>query len=170
MKRVEITGQKFGYLTVIRPIGSRWGHSLWECKCDCGTVCERTSNQLTQNKNVSCGCMTSLAQHNARYLHGCTGTRLYRIWKVMKTRCNNPNISYFKYYGGKGISVCEEWINSFETFKEWALSHGYSDTLTIDRINGDGNYEPDNCRWVTMTVQNRNKKKVRECLKTYQKN
>lgn len=170
MKRVEIAGRKFGYLTVIRPIGSRWGHSLWECKCDCGTVCERTANQLTQNDNVSCGCMTSLAQRNAQYKHGDTGTRLYRIWKAMKTRCNNPNISYFKYYGGKGVSVCKEWVNSFETFKEWALSHGYSDTLTIDRINGDGNYEPNNCRWVSMTVQNRNKKKVRECLKTYRKN
>lgn len=161
MRPVDIAGQTFGNLKVIRRVGSKWGHSLWECQCKCGAICTRTANQLTQNANVSCGCMTSVAQRNSRYYHGQTGTRLYRIWKAMKTRCTNPNISYFKYYGGKGVSVCEEWTNSFDSFQDWALSHGYADNLTIDRIDGDGNYEPSNCRWVTMTVQNRNKKKVK---------
>lgn len=160
MKPLELAGQTFGNLKVIRRVGSKWGHSLWKCECKCGTICTRTANQFTQNMNVSCGCMTSIAQRNGRYHHGQTGTRLHRIWKAMKTRCNNPNTSYFKYYGGKGISVCEEWEKSFESFQEWALSHGYGNDLTIDRINGDGNYEPTNCRWVTMTVQNRNKKRV----------
>lgn len=161
MKIVDIAGQRFGHLTVVRRVGSKWGHSLWECKCDCGVVCQRTANQLTQNHSISCGCMTKNSQHLSNFKHGETGTRLYRIWKAMRTRCSNSNVPYFKYYGGKGVSVCEEWTNSFESFQEWALSHGYVDNLTIDRINGDGNYEPQNCRWVTMTVQNQNKKKVK---------
>lgn len=81
----------------------------------------------------------------------------------MKTRCTNPNISYFKYYGGKGVTVCQEWSESFECFQKWAISNGYSDDLTIDRIDSDGDYTPNNCRWVTMAVQNRNKKKVSKC-------
>lgn len=168
MKPVEIVGKKYGYLTVIKRIGSRWGHSLWECKCDCGTVCQRTANQLTMSKAVSCGCMTKEAQRNSRFSHGGTGTRLYRIWKGIRQRCSNSNISYYKYYGGKGVTVCDEWLHDFTAFQQWALSHGYADNLTIDRIDGDGNYEPNNCRWVTMTVQNRNKKKVRECLRKSQ--
>lgn len=79
MKPVDIVGQRFGHLIVIERIGSRWGHSLWKCKCDCGIVCERTANQLTMNKTVSCGCMTPTAQRNSQYRHGKTGTRLYRI-------------------------------------------------------------------------------------------
>ena len=165
MRVTDLAGHRFGYLTVIKRIGSRWGHSLWECKCDCGESCKRTPNQLTQNDKVSCGCMTKNSQHFANFRHGGTGTRLYRIWKAMKTRCTNPNVPYFQYYGGKGIAVCEEWQNDFQSFFGWSMANGYSDGLTIDRINGDGDYSPENCRWVTMTVQNRNKKKVNRCLK-----
>jgi hypothetical protein len=82
--------------------------------------------------------------------------RLYRIWKGMRTRCNNPNFPAYKYYGGKGVQVCDEW-NSFESFQDWALENNYDDSLTIDRINGDGDYRPDNCRWVDTFVQQNNK-------------
>ncbi len=94
--------------------------------------------------------------------HGQKGTRLYRIWHTMKDRCHNPNHDSYKYYGGKGISVCPQWINSFIPFHQWAMANGYSDDLTIDRINSNGNYEPGNCRWVSMKVQNRRHK---NCLR-----
>lgn len=162
MRPVDISGKKFGSLTVIKRIGSRWGHSLWECRCDCGNTCERTANQLTLNNIVSCGCKTKEQQAKSRLSHGDSGTRLYRIWKAIKTRCHNHNIACAKYYSEKGVDICEEWNNSYESFKEWALSHGYAENLTIDRIDSDGNYEPNNCRWVTQAEQNRNKKKVKK--------
>lgn len=95
--------------------------------------------------------------------HGMCHTRLYRIWQNMKTRCNNPNATRFDTWGGKGIQVCEEW-KSFEAFKDWAISNGYSDELTLDRIETDKNYEPGNCRWVTVDIQNINK----DCVPKYE--
>lgn len=92
------------------------------------------------------------------YKHGLTGTRLYRIWSNMKNRCTNPKSNRYAYYLGKGITVCEEWDNSFQAFYNWAMSNGYSDTLTLDRIDGDKGYGPDNCRWVDYHTQNINKK------------
>ena len=161
----DLTGRKFGRLTVIEQVedhislsGSHYPN--WKCQCDCGTVCERTANQLTLNTMISCGCKTKEAQHLGFLKHGMKGTRLYRIWKAMKTRCYNPNSPYFKYYGGKGITVCDEWRDSFQAFYEWSMANGYSDELTIDRIDSDKGYFPANCRWVTMTIQNQNKKKV----------
>lgn len=93
---------------------------------------------------------------NPNYKDGRKGTRLYRIWRNIKTRCLNTNNPSYKRYGGRGITVCNEWQNNFQAFKEWALSHGYAENLTIDRINNDGNYEPDNCRWITMKKQSMN--------------
>lgn len=92
-----------------------------------------------------------------KQFHGGTGTRLYRIHKAMKTRCYNPNFPAYKYYGGKGIVICDEWVDDFTVFRDWSLSNGYEDGLTIDRIDGNGNYEPSNCRWVTLADQQRNK-------------
>lgn len=87
------------------------------------------------------------------FKHGGKGTRLYRIWQAMKTRCLNPNFERFSDYGGRGITICEEWENDFQSFHDWSMKNGYSDDLTIDRIDNDGNYEPSNCRWVTNEVQ-----------------
>lgn len=162
MKPLQLQNSRFGYLTVLKRQGSRWGKSLWLCQCDCGNLCERTAAQLKLNENPSCGCMTSLTQSQAYSTHGQTHTRLYRIWKNMKQRCYNEKIPYYHYYGGKGIKVCSEWLDSFENFYNWSLSNGYTDELTIDRIDGDGNYEPNNCRWVDMFVQNRNKRRVQK--------
>ena len=142
MKPLDLIGKRFGALVVTERIGSKWGHSLWKCQCDCGTVCERTANQLTLNTMISCGCKTKEAQHLGFLKHGMKGTRLY------------------KYYGGKDITVCDEWRDSFQAFYEWSMANGYSDELTIDRIDSDKGYFPENCRWVTMTIQNQNKKKV----------
>lgn len=163
MKPLDLTGQKFYALTVKQRIGSRWGHSLWLCECECGTLCERTAAQLKLNTHVSCGCKTKEAQSASGRTHGETGTRLYRIWKNMKSRCNNDSVPCFRYYGGKGIRVCPEWQYSFQNFREWSINHGYADNLTIDRIDGNGNYCPENCRWVTMTVQNQNKTGRKHC-------
>ena len=94
-------------------------------------------------------------------IHGGRGTRLYRIWKAMKTRCYNPNYPKYKNYAGKGIIICEEWKTDFAKFREWAIQNGYADNLTIDRINNNGNYEPSNCRWVTNKIQSNNRDSCR---------
>ena len=94
--------------------------------------------------------------------HGLSNTRLFSIWKSMLTRCLNPNNKSYKYYGGKGVSVCDEWKNNFQAFYDWAISHGYTDNLTLDRMDSIGNYCPQNCRWVTMKEQNENKSNNRK--------
>ena len=98
---------------------------------------------------------------NPNYKDGRTGTRLYRIWANIKTRCYNSNIPNYKRYGGRGITMCAEWKDNFQNFYDWSMSHGYSDDLTIDRIDNNGNYEPLNCRWITVKEQNRNKRNVK---------
>lgn len=98
--------------------------------------------------------------NNHNFKHGGKGTRLYNIWKEVRKRCNNPNSYNYRYYGGRGISVCKEW-DDFVTFRDWSKLNGYNDGLTIDRIDVNGDYCPDNCRWVTMLVQNNNTRKNR---------
>jgi hypothetical protein len=98
--------------------------------------------------------------NNPNYKHGGKGTRLYSIWANMKTRCSNPKHMHFDRYGGRGITVCDEWKNDFQAFYDWAMSHGYSDDLSIDRIDNDKGYSPDNCRFIPMSIQNQNKRNV----------
>lgn len=167
MKTFDLTNRRFGKLTAIRPQRTNTGLYGWLCRCDCGKEAVVRTTALTSGHTKSCGCYAKHLRENGvpHTTHGNKHSRLYRIWCGMKSRCCNPNVPFYKYYGGKGIAVCEEWQNDFQSFFGWSMTNGYSDGLTIDRINGDGDYSPENCRWVTMTVQNRNKKKVNRCLK-----
>ena len=112
------------------------------------------SNHLKSGKIKSCGCLNK--QGNPK--HGLRYTRLYRIWINMKTRCYNKNTNRYKDYGARGITICNEWRNDFMSFYNWSMNNGYDENLTIDRINNDKNYEPSNCRWITVKEQNRNKR------------
>lgn len=151
----DISGKKFGKITVVSFHSIRNGRSMWNCQCECGTECICDSHSLLENSISSCGC--GKRTHNLQ--HGMSTTRIYRIWSAIKTRCGNLNADNYKYYGERGISVCEEWKEDFNSFAKWALTSGYNDSLTIDRKDVNGNYEPSNCRWVTMAEQNKNKRR-----------
>ncbi len=134
----------------------------WKCVCDCGNVVYVDSYFLKAGKTKSCGCLKREMisalnrKHEGKKLH----PRLYRIWLNMRTRCMNPKYKEFDRYGGRGIRICDEW-NDFSAFCSWSLSHGYSDGLTIERVDNDGNYEPSNCAWIPLADQARNKGKRR---------
>lgn len=153
----DLIGKKFGRLNVKCLSGTnKHGTKVWLCECDCGNMTTATCSSLTSNKVQSCGCLRNEKISKVTYSHGGTHTRLYSILNGMKGRCKDMKNPAYKYYGGKGVSICDEWLD-FTNFREWALSNGYSDNLTIDRIDLNGNYEPSNCRWITMTEQLDNK-------------
>lgn len=140
-KIIDLTGKRFGRLIVVKENGrTKSGSKLWLCQCDFGKSVIAYQGNLKRGNTMSCGCIMQI--------HGESRTRLYSIWRHMKHRCTNINDKDYNYYGGKGIKACKDWDN-YENFRDWAVSSGYDDTLTIDRINPNKDYEPNNCRWIT---------------------
>lgn len=157
-KLIDLTGQQFGWLTVVARAENIGRQTAWLCKCDCGNMKIAQGWNLKSGQTASCGCKNKERPRTESITHGQSYTRLYTIWIGMKQRCHYHKHMHFKHYGGRGIVVCEEWKDNFEAFHDWAIQNGYSESLTIDRINVDGNYEPSNCRWATYSEQNKNRR------------
>ena len=153
----DLTGQRFGRLLVLEKTENSKGKSVWKCKCDCGTDAFVRTSDLKNGHTKSCGCYQREMTSKASKKHGLRHTKIYHTWLDMKDRCFNSKNKRFSTYGGRGITVCDEWRNSFEAFYEWAMVNGYSGNLTIERIDVNGNYEPSNCKWITMPEQAKNK-------------
>lgn len=161
--RPDLTGQKFGRWTVIEKSEKKHGKISYLCKCDCGEVRVVTADTLLNGRSMSCGCLQKDIVSQNETTHGMTHERIYAIYYNMRNRCCNPNDDRYKDYGGRGISICPEWLDKdgFINFCNWSMKNGYTDELSIDRINVDGNYEPSNCRWATNEEQANNK---RNCI------
>lgn len=159
-KPYDLTGRKFGRLTVIKFLNKKGKYYYWECLCDCGNTTTVSSGNLLSGSTLSCKCQRKENLVKSKTKHNSSKSRLYHIYLGMKRRCYNTKENNYNRYGGRGITVCPEWLdkeNGYTNFQRWAYSNGYADNLSIDRIDNNGNYEPDNCRWVDSTTQCRNR-------------
>ncbi len=146
----DLAGQKFGRLTVLFRNGSnKHKKVIWVCLCECGKITNVITTNLKNGDTKSCGCMQKEIASKMLTKHGFANNILYPIWQTMKQRCSNSKANGYKYYGGRGISVCKEWENNPGAFIKWAQNNGYKNGLQIDRIDNDKNYCPENCRFVT---------------------
>lgn len=162
-KAIDITGKRYGRLVVIKQVESdKQQNAQWLCQCDCGKQKIIRGKFLRSGKITSCGCILSEASKDrmTKLLtkHGMSSTKLYKVFISMHERCEKHSSNSYHRYGGRGIKICDEW-KRFEPFYEWAMANGYKEGLQIDRINNDGNYEPSNCRWVTLKDNARNTSK-----------
>lgn len=162
MNNDELIGKKFGAWIVLEKAESiKYSNSTvirYKCQCECGKISIVKKQALLRGTSKSCGCLRAKYCHDANTKHGMSYSKIYTAYKHMKDRCLNSNNKEYRRYGGRGISICDEWLgdNGFDNFYNWSIKNGYSEQLTIDRINNDGNYEPNNCRWTTVKQQNHN--------------
>lgn len=165
IRKSDLTGLRFGRLTVIEfSHKDEKRYYCWLCKCDCGNTIIVRGSSLSRSNTKSCGCLMRDTSRNTcikrNTTHGGTGTKLYDVWQSMRGRVNNYNDKHYKDYGGRGVTVCNEWAE-YESFFKWSKKNGYKEGLYIDRINNNGNYEPSNCRWVTNKKNCNNKRNNR---------
>lgn len=164
-RRVDLTEQRFGRLVAKYYIGMRGHSSFWHCVCDCGNEKDVSSEKLRSGNTKSCGCLHKEQLAKRGRIHGMSDTRAYKLYASMKSRCYNKNNKEWPHYGGRGIHICDEWLQSFEAFNEWLSENGYDKNaprgvFTIDRIDNDGDYCPENCRLIDIWQQNRRRQEI----------